>query len=69
MTERERAELMAQQRELQSIITQLEGLALKIRSGSAGIGAEYCAEAVERAAGKCRLAKKCLTGLEGGGAG
>lgn len=66
MTGQERTELMAQIRELQGIISQLEGLAVKIRSGTAGIGGEYCAKAMEAAAGSCRLVKKCLTGLEGG---
>ena len=64
MTAAEKKELEAVDRELQRIVQQLDGLSTQLRSGFAGIGSEYCAKAVELAAGKCRLVQKGLRGLK-----
>ena len=63
MTAADRAELEAIRRDIRSILGQMDALSARLRRGFSGIGSEYCAKAVDLAAGKCRLAQKGLLGL------
>ena len=49
---------------LWGLIGELESIAAGLRSDTSGIGARYCAEAVDRAAGTCRFVRKRLAEMD-----
>ncbi len=66
MTGSEYAELEAVIRKLRAVIYELEDLSAGIRADFTGIGNEYCAQAVDAAADKCRTVKRRLENLDTG---